>query len=316
MLEERKVYINGDYKTWHEATVHMMSHSFARGSTIFEVISLHTGRKGPVVFRLQDHVRRFFSSAAALDMEIPLAYSEIIEAVVQTIKRNDLCQGMIKIVGYFPQIAFEILPPQKRLTISIFTIDPAQDLERLKAPVEQGTSACISRWRKMDPQTVPVEAKAAANYLNGMVAKIEAQKRGFQDTVMLDTQGYLAEGGTESFFIVKGDELMTPVLGTILQSITRKSILEAADFLGIEAIEGRLPPELISEADELFFSCTPFKVLPVKRFEDRVFNEVPGPITSKLSALMNRITAGEEEHFNGWLFPIKNFHEMVGTQEG
>ena len=121
---------------------------------------------------------------------------------------------------------------------------------------------------------------------------------------MLDTRGYIAEGGTESFFIVQAGKLMTPALGTILQSITRKSILEAADFLGIETAEDLLPPELVGAADELFFACTPFKVLPVKKFEDRVFKDVPGPLTSKLASLMRRITAGEEAHFKGWLFPV------------
>jgi len=305
MLEERKVYVNGEYKDFNDATVHMMSHSFARGSCIFEVLSFHATDKGSVIFRLQDHITRLFNSAKLLDMELPLSRAELSEAVVQTIQRNGLSQGMIKIVGFFPQIVFDILPPQEQLTISIFAVDPAQDLENLTAPMEEGTTACISRWRKMDPQTVPIEAKAAANYLNGMMARKEAQKRGFNDTVMLDTQGFIAEGGTEAIFLVKDGRLATPALGTVLQSITRKSVLEAADFIGIETIEARLAPERINAADELFFTSTPFKVLPVRKFENRVFDEVPGPITLKLSALMRKIAAGEEAHFNDWLYPVE-----------
>jgi branched-chain amino acid aminotransferase len=305
MLEERKVYVNGEYKDFNDATVHVMSHSFARGSCIFEVLSFHATGKGPVIFRLQDHITRLFNSAKLLDMELPLSRTEFYDAVVQTIQRNELSQGMIKIVGFYPQIVFDIMPPREPLAISIIAVDPARDVENLAAPMEGGTSACISRWRKMDPQTVPIEAKAAANYLNGMVARIEAQKRGFDDTVMLDTQGFIAEGGTESIFLVTDGRLTTPALGTVLQSITRKSVLEAAEFLGIETIEERLPPELIFEADEVFFSCTPFKVLPVRKFEDRQFDNVPGPLTRKLSALMQRIVAGEEEHFNDWLFPVE-----------
>ena len=305
MLEERKVYINGEYKDFNDATVHMMSHSFARGSCIFEVLSFHESDTGPVIFRLEDHITRLFNSAKLLDMELPLSRPEFYEAVVQTIQRNGLSQGMIKIVGYFPEIAFDILPPGKQLTISIITVDPARDMENLAAPMDTGTTACISRWRKMDPQTVPIEAKAAANYLNGMVARIDAKKRGFDDTVMLDTQGFVAEGGTESIFLVTEGRLATPALGTVLQSITRKSVLEAAGFLGIETLEGRLAPERIAEADELFFTCTPFKVLPVRKFENREFNEVPGPITLKLSDLMSKIATGEEEHFKDWLYPVE-----------
>jgi branched-chain amino acid aminotransferase len=253
---------------------------------------------------LQDHITRLFNSAKLLNMELPLSREDFCRAIVQTIQRNDLSQGMIKIVGYFPEIAFDIMPPGNELTISVFTVDPALDMEKLAAPVEEGTTACISRWRKMDPQTVPIEAKAAANYLNGMVARIDARKRGYNDTVMLDTQGFVAEGGTESIFLVLDGRLATPALGTVLESITRRSVLEAAEFLGIETLQARLAPERLGEADELFFTCTPFKVLPVRKFEDRVFKEVPGPISSKLSALMARIAAGEEDHFKDWLYPV------------
>ena len=133
MLEERTVYVNGEYKAWKDATVHMMSHSFVRGSCIFEVLSFHATSKGPVIFRLQDHITRLFNSAKLLDMQLPLSREEIYQAVVQTIQRNDLSQGMIKIVAYYPQIAFDILPPQEQLTISIFTVDPARDLAELTA---------------------------------------------------------------------------------------------------------------------------------------------------------------------------------------
>ena len=304
MLEERIVYVNGEYKDWKDATVHMMSHSFARGSCIFEVLSLHSTSKGPMIFRLQDHITRLFNSAKLLDMELPLSREEICQAVVQTIQRNGLSQGMIKLVAYYPQIVFDILPPQEQLTISIFTVDPAQDLEKLAAPMEEGTSVCIPRWRKMDPQTVPIEAKAAANYLNGIVARLEARKRGFNEAVMLDTQGFIAEGGTESIFLVLDGRLATPALGTILESITRRSVLEAAEFLGIETLQARLAPERLNEADELFLTCTPFKVLPVRKFEDRILKEVPGPVTSKLSDLLGRIASGEEDHFKDWLYPV------------
>ena len=305
MLENRIVFLNGDFIPWDRATVHIMSHSFGRGSAIFEVLGLHETKEGPAVFRLDRHIERLFKSAELLEMEVPISREKLYEAVMATIRQNMLTQGFIKIIGFFPQISFEITPPQKRLDISIFVVDPAQDLGGLDFPVEEGTTICISGWRKLDPQTVPIEAKVAANYLNGMMARLEAGKRGFENVVMLDTQGFIAEGGTESIFLVKDNRLMTPSLGTVLASITRRSILSAAKTLNMETVEARLPPDLLLEADEIFLSGTPFKVLPVKRVEDRVIYNTPGPLTRRLSSLMDEIITGRDERFKQWFFPVK-----------
>lgn len=304
MLEDRIIYLKGDFVGWDQATVHMMSHSFSRGSAIFEVISFHETANGPAVLRLDENITRLFRTAQLLDMELPISRDELHEAVLNTVKRNALRQGIIKIIGFYPQISFLINVPQKRLDISIFVVDPGQDLG---GPLHsnQDTTVCVSKWRKLDPQTVPVEAKAAANYLNGLMANAEAGQRGFDNAIMLDSQGFIAEGGTESIFLVKDGRLMTPILGTILQSITRKSILQAADVIGIDSFEGRLHPELLYETEEMFLSNTGAKVLPIKQIEDRVVEGTPGPITRKLSDLMDKIITGQDERFKNWLFPVE-----------
>jgi len=304
MLEDRIIFLNGDFVPWSQATVHMMCHSFGRGSAIFEVLSFHETNAGPAVFRLDEHINRLFRTAQLLDMELPLSREEFHEAVLGTVKRNGLKKGFIKIIGFYPQIAFEILPPQKRLDVSIFVRDPSQDPGGREFPFERGTAACLSKWRKLDPQTVPIEAKAAANYLNGMMAQGEARKRGFEHAIMLDTQGFIAEGGTESVFLVKDGKLMTPSPGTVLQGITRKSLLQVAGVIGVESFEGRLSPELLYEADEIFLSATPIKVLPVRQIEERALEGIPGPLTRKLSTLVDEIVAGMDERFKGWLFPV------------
>ncbi|MBN2123919.1 MAG: branched-chain-amino-acid transaminase [Deltaproteobacteria bacterium] len=306
MLEDRTIYRNGEFIKWNEATVHVMSHSFGRGSAIFEVLSVHDTEMGPVLFRLDEHMERLLRSASFLHMELPLSPQALQDAVLETVKRNGIRAGFVKILCFYPQIAFEILPPQKMLDVSIFAIDPAQDLGGLKFPVEQGTSLCVSSWRKLDPQTVPIEAKAAANYLNGIMARMEARERGFENVVMLDTQGFIAEGGTESIFLVRDGRLLTPAAGTVLLSISRKSVLEASSVVGIEAVESRLPPERLFEADEIFLSGTPIKVLPVRRIESREIDGVPGPVTGRLLALMSEIVSGRDERFTHWLFPLKS----------
>ncbi len=304
MLTERIVYINGELVDWNRATVHLMSHSFARGSAVFEVLSFHKTGFGPAVFRLDEHLVRLFKTVELLDMEIRITAEDLQAAVKNTIRRNGLLEGFIKIVCFYPQIAFDILPPQNQLDVSIFVLDPKQDLDGSDFHFEQGTTIGISKWRKLDPKTVPIEAKVAANYLNGMVARIEAKKRGFENAVMLDTQGFVAEGGTESVFLVKNDRLYAPSLGTILESITRKSILQAAKLSGIEKSEERLSPDFLFQADEIFLSNTPYKVIPVRQIENQKFINAPGPITRKINDLMNKIVSGQEKRFNDWLFSV------------
>ncbi len=307
MLEDRFVFMNKDYVAWQKATVHMMCHSFARGSAIFEVLSLHATASGPAVFRLKDHIERLFKSARHLDMQLPLSQSEFYEAVVGTVRKNNLEKGFIKIICYYPQVAVEISPPAKMLDVAVFALDPAVDFADIDFPadaMEKGISSCLSKWRKLDPQTVPIEAKAAANYLNGMVAQADAANRGFDQAIMLDTQGFIAEGGTESVFLVKDGRLLTPALGTVLQSITRRSILQVARTESIEAAEARLRPELLTEADEIFTASTPFKIFPVRQMDGRELGDVPGPLTRRLSGLMQNITAGTDARFKDWLFPV------------
>ena len=305
MIEERIVYLKGEFVSWENANVHIMSHSFGRGSAIFEVISLHKTASGPAIFRLEAHIDRLFRSAGFLDMALPLSKEALCEAVAETVKRNGLEQGFIKLICFYPEFAVEILPPQKELSISIFAIDPEQDLGGLGIPFETGTTAYLSSWRKLDPRTVPVEAKAAANYLNGMVARAEAKKNGFEHAIMLDTQGFIAEGGTESVFLVKDNCIMTAATGTVLKSITRMSILEAAREIGIECIEGQLKPDRLFEAQELFVSCTPFKVMPVKQINDRKLEDAPGPLTCKINELLETIAKGEDDRFKGWLYMVE-----------
>jgi len=304
MLEERWVYKNGSFVKWAEATVHMMSHSFARGSTIFEVISFYLTASGPAVFRLHEHIARLEKSAAYLDMELPAGHDALCQTVAESVRRNQLQEGVVKMVGYYPQFALDIQPPQKRLDLAVFAIDPAHDLEGVEYSFEKGTTAGIARWRKLDPQTVPIEAKAAANYLNGMIARLDVQKRGLDDAVLLDTQGFIAEGATESVFLVKDGRLLTPSLGTVLDSITRRSILQVARYLGIETFEGRLRPELLFEADEIFFANTPFKVIPVRRVENREMPGAPGPMQRRLWDVLRKIAAGDEPSFSDWLYPV------------
>jgi len=303
MLNARAVYLGGEFCPWDEAKVHLMSHSFGRGSAIFEVIGFHETQVGPAVFRLDEYVSRFTKSASLLEMELPLTKAELQEAILQTVKHSGLGSGLIKLFGFYPEISFAILPPQKKIQIAVFVFTKEETLGNKREPANHCVTACVSRWRRLDPDTVPIEAKVAANYVNGMVARQESRAKGFDYAILLDTKGCLAEGGTESLFLVREGSLLTPTLGTILHSITRKSLLEVAETMGIKTFAGRLNPGILDEAEEVFFSGTSTKLLPVSQVETRIFREAPGPITRRLSERVEEITAGRDRQFKRWLFP-------------
>jgi len=304
MLKDRLVYLNGEHVRWGEAHVPLMSHSVARGSAIFEVIGFHDTAAGPAVFRLDEHVSRFRKSASLLDMESPIALEDLSEVILCTVRLNGLREGLIKVIGYYPEIAFGILPPRKKFHLAVFVF-AHEDVPPEGSPSQGGgVSACVSQWRRLDPRTVPIEAKAAANYLNGIMARQEARKRGFDYALMLDTRGFLAEGGTESVFLFCDGRLMTPSLGTILDGISRKSLLTVAADSGVETVAGDLSPDLLDKAAEIFFSSTPCKVTPVKRMNDRVLDEAPGPVATKLAERLEMITSGRDARYRGWLFPV------------
>jgi branched-chain amino acid aminotransferase len=301
---QRVVYLNGEYRPWGEANVHIMSHSFSRGSAIFEVIGFHQTEAGPAVFRLDEYVSRFWKSASLLAMEPPLTKAELQEAVLETVKRSGLSAGLIKAYGYYPELSFSILPAQQRFQVAIFVFSLEEALGDQRKSTNDSVTACVSRWRRLDPQTAPIEAKVAANYINGIMARQESRERGFDYAVLLDTQGFLAEGGTESLFLVREGRLFTPSLGTVLQSITRHSLLAVAGSMGIEAVTSRMAPLFLADAEEIFLSCTPAKLIPVRQMDERILDGAPGPVTTRLTERMDAITAGRDRSFPGWLFPV------------
>ncbi len=304
MLSQRKVWLNGRMIPWDQATAHIMSHSFSRGSAIFEVFGFHDTVAGPAIFRLDEHFKRLWRSAELLNMTLPQTKAELERAVMETIKINGLVQGFVKIVVFYGQMAFVILPPAQKLDVAVFAMDPVQDTGGVDLDLTQPVKACLCKWRKLHPDTVPTAAKAAANYLNAMLARQEAVARGFDLGFMLDVEGYLAEGSIESIFVVKDGRLKTPPLDRILASISRLSVLQAAEAAGLKAQERLMRPKELMEADEIFASATPYRVLPVGQMEDRLLADAPGPVSRQLAQLLDDICAGRDERFKKWLFPV------------
>ena len=296
MNNKNKVWFNGKMIPWHEATVPLLSHGFSRGSAIFEVFGIHESPDGPVAFRMDEHLKRLMKSASLLSMEMAYSTDEIARAVTETVKTNDLGRGLIKMLAYWGEEAIIDLVLESKLDLAIFAIPASKELGMDKT---QPITACLSKWRKIHPETVPVSAKACSNYLNGYLARRDANNRGFDVGLMLGTDGFLAEGSIESVFLVKDGTLKTPPLGRVLSSITRLSIIQVAPMIGIPISEEPMLQEELFTADEIFTSHSGTKVSPVARFEDRVL-QAPGPITKQVMEQMSNIINFSDDRFNDW----------------
>ena len=300
MLSDSKVWLNGELIPWQEAHVPILSHGFSRGSAIFDVFGIHVGPKGLVAFRSDEHIKRLMKSAELLGMELAYSADEIFEAVKTTVNSNQLGRGIVKIMAYWGEVAITELVLDTKLDVAIFTIP---DGEQIALDIAKPLSACVSKWRKIHPETVPVGAKACSNYLNGYLARKDAVQRGFDIGIMLSTDGFLAEGSIESVFIVKDGMVKTPPLGRVLSSITRMSILQAAPVIGIPIQETPIAADDLLAADEIFTVHTGIKVEPVKFLENREF-QVPGQVTKQLMALMDNIIKFKDDRFLNWFQPL------------
>jgi len=209
---------------------------------------------------------------------------------------NQLGRGIVKMLAYWGEEAVIKLVLDSELDLAIFTIPESEELA-LDKP--RPLSACLSRWRKIHPETVPVGAKACSNYLNGYLARRDASLRGFDIGILLGTDGFLAEGSIESIFIVKDGVLKTPPLGRVLSSITRMSILQAVPELGIPIKEDPITADELLTADEAFTAHTGIKVEAISRLENRQL-PAPGPITGKVMQLMDDIIQFRDDRFKDW----------------
>jgi branched-chain amino acid aminotransferase len=296
MTNDAKVWLNGNLIPWQEATVPLLSHGFSRASAIFDVFGVHVGPNGPAAFRMDEHIKRLMKSAELLEMQMAYSAEEIVAAVKTAVKVNRLGRGIVKMLAYWGEEAVIKLVLDSQLDLAIFTIPEGTELA-LDKP--RPLSACLSKWRKIHPETVPVGAKACSNYLNGYLARRDANVRGFDIGILLSSDGLLAEGSIESIFIVKDGVLKTPPLGRILSSITRMSILQAAPEIGIPVKECAIPADELLAADEVFTAHTGIKVEPVNRLEDREL-QAPGPITKQLMQLMDNIIQFKDDRFKNW----------------
>jgi len=302
----RTIWLDGERVPWERATVHVLSHSMQRGSLVFDYMSAHETPRGVAVFRLSDHVARFFRSCELVGLPIERAPAEIERAIRETVRANPGSHS-VKISAYLPSIEVDVVPQDDRVSVAIAAYDANEDVIARnpgRFPRRQTVRLWIEKEvRNRRGDIVPPQAKVAANYVSPMTAKWKARKRGYDEILLIDEQGCVAEGPTTNVFLVDAEgALRTPPDERVLWGVTRRSILELAKHDGLTVREESVRPEELALAREVFLTGTTAGVWPVESIDDRPVGEgVPGPVARALGAHFRRVVRAEDPDFAHWL---------------
>ena len=288
--------MDGKLVPWKEAKIHVLTHTFHYGAGVFEGIRCYETDKGTTIFKLKEHIDRLYYSADTLKMKIPFSKEEFIKAVKETVKANNLKVGYIRPICFFGYGKMGLDPKGAPVNCAIAVWPWGKYLGEGTVKVK------TSKYIRTHPKSTHVEAKICRHYVNSIFASVEVKEEGYEEALLLDYRGNVAEGPGENFFIIKDGKLLTPPLGTILKGITRASIIEIAKDQGIKVEEKPLKLEDVYNADEAFFTGTAAEVTSIESVDDKTIGkEAPGPITTKLKDLFMDIVHGRNKKYEKWL---------------
>jgi len=296
-----KVWIDGEFVEWKDANISVLSHVVHYGTSVFEGIRAYSNDKGVAVFRLEEHVQRLFDSAKVYKMDIPFTQEEIAEAILETVRINELDGCYIRPIVFRGYGELGVNPLGCPVNVAIAAWEWGSYLG--EEGMENGVDIGVSSWRKPAPDTFPTLAKCGANYMNSQLAKLEAIDNGFDEAIMLDYEGHVSEGSGENIFLVENGKLFTPSLGASnLKGITRNSIMTVARDLGYEVVEETISRERLYFADEVFFTGTAAEVTPIRSIDHRTIGiGKRGPVSEKLQKAFFDIVEAKVEDKYGWL---------------
>jgi len=296
----KKIWMNGKMVDWADANIHVLSHVVHYGSSWFEGIRCYNTAKGPAIFRLDKHLERLFDSVKIYHAEIPYQRPELEAAILETIRVNELKSCYIRPIVYrgYGDVGVNPLNNPVDIAIAVWEWGTYLGADAL----EKGIDVCVSSWTRPAPNTLPTISKAGGNYLNSQLVKIEAIKAGFSEGIALDVFGFVSEGSGENIFMVKNGDVYTPhFASSILPGVTRSSVMTILREKGYRLIEGPVSRELLTIADELFFTGTAAEITPI-RSVDRfpISDGKPGPITRDVQkGFFDVVKNGNDSH--GWL---------------
>ena len=283
---------------WQDAKTHLLTHTLHYGLGVFEGVRAYNTSKGPSIFRLQDHTERLFKSASTVNMKIPFSVENINQAHIKVIQANNLDEAYIRPMCFYGSEGMGL----RADNLNVHTMVAAWEWPSYMDPEarEKGIKVKLSTYKRQVKNPVS-NAKVNGNYVHSIVALTEALEDGFDEALMLDADGYVAEGSGENFFIVKDGKLYSPFLDSCLDGITRKTIIDLAMELKIPFQEKKITIEDVFDADESFFSGTAAEVVPINSLDNqKIGNGLRGPVTEKLQKTYFDQVRGEREANNGW----------------
>ncbi|MEM0077900.1 MAG: branched-chain amino acid transaminase [Thermoplasmata archaeon] len=300
-MKKLKVWWDGKFLDYDNAKVPILTHSLQYGSGIFEGIRAYETESGTSIFRLDDHINRFFNTAKIYRMNLGFSKEEIKKAILELVKINSLKECYIRPFAFYNDDNIGLSPFGKKVSLFIGAVEFGKYL-----PGKNGVKCITSTWRRINSKVLPIQAKASGNYLNSLLANLEARSLGFDESIILTEEGFVAEGPGENIFLVKDGKLYTPPIESdILIGITRDSIIKVAEYLGIKTIERNLHREELYIADEAFFVGTAAEITPIVNIDAiLVGNGNVGPITSKLYQEYQNVVHGRNKDFSKWLTPV------------
>lgn len=299
------IWFDGEMVPWRDARIHVLTHTLHYGMGVFEgVRAYHAGEKGSCIFKLQEHTDRLFRSAHIMRMDMPYSKDELNEAQRAVVRENNLDEAYLRPMAFLGSEGMGLRADGLKTHVIVAAWDwPSYMSPEAK---EQGIKIRTSSYTRHHVNITMCKAKANGNYINSMLALREALDSGCEEALLLDNEGYVAEGSGENFFMVRDGIIFTPELTSCLDGITRKTIFQLADECGYEIREKRITRDEVYIADEAFFTGTAAEVLPIREYDGRVIGEGQrGPITTRLQDLYFKAVKGELAQHSDWLAPVR-----------
>jgi branched-chain amino acid aminotransferase len=293
------IWMDGSLVPWGEAKVHVLSHALHYGSGVFEGIRCYETADGPAVFRLVDHMKRLDRSSRMLMMDVGYSVDETVEAVKETIRANGLKSCYIRPLVFrgYGAMGLDPLPAPVNFIIAAWPWATFLGEDGLRNGVEVG----VSSWRQRGINSTPPAIKASGQYINSSLARMEANRHGYAEAILLNEDGKVCEGTGENLFVVRDEVVITPpVSDGILEGINRDSVMILADDMGFDVVEASLVRTDLYQADEIFMTGTAAEVVPVRAVDGREIGE-PGPITLALQKKFFDVAEGKEPDYEEWL---------------
>ena len=295
------IWHNGELVAWEDATVHVLTHGLHYGTGVFEGERCYATAAGPAIFRHRDHLKRLLASAELYYMPVPYTLEELRTATHELIARNGLSECYVRPIIYrgYGQMGLNPLDCEVSVSIAVWPWGAYLGEEAAL----RGIRAKVSSWRRISSDSLIPHAKASGQYLNSVLAKVEATKAGYEEAILLDSQGFVSEGTGENIFMVRDGVLYTPPqTASILDGINRKSIITIAGDLGYAVIERNLARAELYLADEVFLSGTAAELVPIRELDDhRVGEGVSGPITREIQSVFVDALHGRVDRYREWL---------------